>query len=193
MINLDDMVRDFGEQTRNEILGHTRFQIENFIINAQPTDYGRYKQCVAEIRSRIKQREMAKAEIDKLRGLLNTTGAGLKRIAELEILLEDVEREMYILGDVYDALRGRIDLSRRDELEREYWDAKFEHELLMHWLVGAPLSPSFAQNVLCLPDGSRAKNKLLSQLSIKQVDFRHNNLIEENVEHGGSKDTPVEV
>ena len=171
-----ETIQDLRPNVMNESAGHSEFQIRNFIINAQPTPYGKYRQCVAELRSRIKTIEHAinkKTELDTLPechpqdASQMSESDRLRKQVELDILIEDLGREIYIFRDVFCELENQVDLSRRDELEAEFWSKKFESDLIAHWMSGAPLPPSLVQNIMLLPDGAPAKQKLFKFLSCR--------------------------
>ncbi len=153
--SFDDLLDAIKNDISQEITGHTRFQIENFIIKAEPTDYGQYKQCVKELRGREKQCRTINEEIEKLNTKMKSgdlePSEYHKRLSEHQILLEDIKRETYIFYDIFLEIKERIDLENREELEIEYWNARFEKLLLTHWISGAPLPISLIESIQCLP------------------------------------------
>jgi len=158
----DEMINDLRHEIKDEPSGHSRFQIENFIIGQQATDYGKYKQCVLEIRSRIKSYETIhkayheiKNQDDKLRSTED-----LENMASYEILMEDIKRELYIIIEIYEELKSKINLDNREELEADLWDKKFHKELMTHVFIGSPIPIGLAQNIMSLPDDSFSKKQL---------------------------------
>jgi hypothetical protein len=150
------------DKVMSESRGHSEFQIEHFIINAQPTPYGRYRQCAAELRVRIRAVECAEKRRDEVLMRVSTNADALREAAEIDILIEDLGREIYILKRLFDKIERDVNLDKRDELEAEYWNKKFEMELIAHWIGGTPIPPSIVQNVMLLPNGSSAKIRLMS-------------------------------
>ena len=51
--DIKDMVLEAAELTNNLEDGMTKFQIENFIIGAEPTVEGKYHQCLRELETRV--------------------------------------------------------------------------------------------------------------------------------------------
>ncbi len=181
MPNFDEVIKNLKHEMKNESTGHSRFQIENFIIGPQPTDYGKYKQCVLEIRSRIKSHENINTAYLEIKNNSNKSTEDLEKKSQFEILMEDIKRELYIFIDIYEELKDKINLDNREELEAAMWDEKFCKELISHVLMGgSPIPVSLAQNIWSLPDGSSSKKQLSGLL--------HQNAIA-NVERANSKKT----
>ncbi len=176
-----EIVREVQQSIENEIYGHSRFQIENFIIGSQPTDYGKYKQCILELRSRIKNRDILIREIDKLEtkkeksdqdvAFTTLPAEECRKLAEHKIALENIDRELYILSDIFNKVKIKIDLSRRDELEIGYWNAKFEQELMYSWMIGGSITTNLVQSILSLPEECSARTKLLGTLKKNKMDI----------------------
>lgn len=164
MTEFDELIQEISNEIRNEPHGHSEFQIKNFIIGAQPTIYGKYKQCVLELRSRTKTYKIIKERYDNIRSKEELSSDEIKQVSEYEILLEDIKRETYIISDLYREIKEIIDLDRRDELEIEYWDEKFGQEATAHKISGYPLPVSLIQNILSLPNSCRTKQLLVQQL-----------------------------
>ena len=172
MPKFDAVIKNLKREIRDEPTGHSRFQIENFIIGSQPTDYGKYKQCVLEIRSRIKSYETintayleTKNKDDKIRSTDD-----LEKIAQYEILMEDIKRELYIIIEIYEKLKKKVDLDNREELEVDLWDKKFHKELMTYIFVGgSPIPVSLAQNIMSLPGNSSAKKQLGGLIQQKAI------------------------
>jgi hypothetical protein len=164
-IEFEDLIKDFKDNTKNnETYGHSEFQIRNFIINSQPTDYGKYKQCVLEIRSRIKSYENIIIEYNKLLEQEQKDHIVLKKISEFEIIIEDIKREVYIFYDIYKDLVGKIDLTKKEQLEEEYWNKKFQKELKSYVLIGQFPPISLIQSILDLPKYSEVRNELIRMI-----------------------------
>jgi len=165
MAEFNELIQNISKEIRNEPYGHSEFQIRNFIIGSQPTIYGKYKQCVLELRSRIKNYQILLEKYDNLRSKDELSLDEIKQVSEYEILLEDIRRETYIINDLYEEIKENIDLSRRDELEIEYWDEKFGQEATAHKISGYPLPVGLIQNILSLPNNCRTKQLLVEQIN----------------------------
>lgn len=179
-IEFDELIKDFKNNTKNnETYGHSEFQIRNFIINSQPTDYGKYKQCVLEIRSRIKSYENIMIEYNKLLEENNKDLVSLKKISEFEIIIEDIKRETYIFYDIYKDLITKIDLSKKEELEEDYWDKKFHKELTSYVLIGQFPPICLIQSIMDLPKKAIVRNELIRMIgekfNEKKIDYNKNN------------------
>ena len=151
MQDFEQIIKDIEDVSKDEIVGHSEFQIRNFIIGSQPTDYGRYTQCIKELRSRIKNYKNLISEIENINSKEEKTKKDIELLSEYEIFIEDISRESYILYRILQELKEILDLSDKNKLEIEYWNAKFEKELISYWMTGTPLSPSLVQNVMSLP------------------------------------------
>jgi len=172
-------------EMKEEIAGHTEFQLRNFVIGSQPTEYGKYRQCLAELRSRIKNYELLSAKIESLKSKESLSKEEIDQLSEHEILLEDLKRETYIIDRILEETKERVDLSKKDLLEIDYWDKKFGREMFACFVSGVPVSTSLIQNIMSLPDGCAAKNQLLETINsrIKNVEvkklFKDQSLIDE--------------
>jgi hypothetical protein len=164
MLEFDKLVNEIDKDIRNEPNGHSEFQIRNFIIGSQPTIYGKYKQCVLELRSRIKNYKSIMNMYNKLKAKEKLSSDEVKQMSEYEICLEDIKRETYIISDLYKEIKENINLDNRDELEIEYWDEKFGKEVTAHKISGYPLPVSLIQNILSLPNICRVKQLLVEQI-----------------------------
>lgn len=151
---MKELIDRLDEIIKNESTGHTEFQIRNFIIGQVPTNYGKYKQCILELRSRIKQ----------YKNLQELKTEDIVKKSEYEITLEDLEREIKIFNNILEEIIPSLDLSKRDELEAEYWDQKFQKEILSYWASGIPVPPNLIQTILSLPSNSQARAKLVNLL-----------------------------
>lgn len=171
MTEFDILVSDIDKEIRNEPSGHSEFQICNFIIGSQPTIYGKYKQCVLELRSRIKNYKSIMSGYNKLKAKEKLSTNDIKQMSEYEICLEDIKRETYIISDLYKKIKKNIDLNNRDNLEVEYWDEKFGQEVAAHRISGYPLPVGLVQNILALPNTCRTKQLLIEQIvNLKEID-----------------------
>lgn len=171
--NFEDLKNRIKDETKGEIRGHSDFQIRNFIIGSQPTYYGKYRQCILEMRARIKNHDSFKRSLELLKKENNSMENEMK-ICEYEIALEDIEREMYIITEIFDEIKNNIDLSKKDDLEIEFWNKRFEQELMASLLTGNPISNSLVQNIIMLPDNCSSKKQVMSILSQRTC------LVEEN-------------
>ena len=84
----------------------------------------------------------------------------ISKSCELEILLEDLKREIYIIKDMFINLKDKVSLKDKEELEKDYWNKKFALELKMHIFLGLPVPVNLAQNILSLPNDFEAKRQL---------------------------------
>ena len=161
----DELIQEIDKEIRNEPHGHSEFQIKNFIIGSQPTKYGQYKQCVLELRSRIKNYNVLNERYSKMKSREDLSLDEIKQVSEYEILLEDLKRETYIISDLYNEIKKDIDLNRRDELEIEFWDVKFGKEVTDHQIAGCPLPVTLVQSILSLPNECRSKRMIIQHLN----------------------------
>lgn len=174
MQDFAQLLKDLEEDVKDAVPGHSEFQIRNFIIGSCPTQYGRYKQCILELRSRMKNyANLTKIQTD-LQGGSDPEKAS--KLSECELLIEDLKRETYILSGILQELKEGLDLTKKDELEAEYWDVKFHKDLVLHLqLGGLPIPIGLAQNIMSLPSGSPARQQLdsviaqMHELSVRQT------------------------
>lgn len=168
MNNIDNLVNKISEEIKNENTGHTEFQIRNFIIGSQSTLYGKYKQCVIELKSRTKSYKSIKKEIDNIK---DNDFESLQKKFELENVLENIEKEIIIFNNIFEEIKSNIDLSDRNKLEKEYWNKKFEDELLSHWLINAPIPVNLVKNIMNLPQECSVKQKLLDFINVSSINI----------------------
>ena len=57
-----------------------------------------------------------------------------------------------------------VDLSKRKELEEEFWNAKFQKELILRMKLGQPIDSSLASNILSLPEKSPVRQHFTALL-----------------------------
>jgi hypothetical protein len=158
------MIELIDNEIKNENTGHSEFQIRNFIIGSQPTNYGKYKQCILELRSRSKNYKNISKEIEKINKKEEKSEEDLKRLSEYEVIIIDVEREIIIIYNILNEVKQTIDLKDRDKLETEYWNSKFEKEILAYWATGSPIPPNLAQTIWSLPGDCSVVKKLNNHL-----------------------------
>lgn len=111
--------------------GHSRFQIEHFIIGKQGTLYAQWRQCLAEINNRL---EPAKQ---------NDASA----LRELAIFIE--------LADTIKDRLGELTPDREAELEDENWYWRARRKLAIDMLVHKQPTEGTVEFVLALPEQSR--------------------------------------
>lgn len=160
MQNFDDFITNLYSEIKNDVHGHTEFQIKNFIIGSQPTDYGKYRQCILELRTRINTYNSLKQKLNELSQKDNQTLFELKTIEEYSISIEDIKREIYIIYNIFLEVKENIKGKDLKELEIEYWDRKFDKEIISHLMVGNPIPVGLLQNVMSLPDNCKCKQNI---------------------------------
>lgn len=158
MQDFNELINNVYKEIKDDFHGHSEFQIENFIIGSQPTDYGKYKQCVLELRTRINSYNNIEDKIKNLK----KENENSKQIDDYLISLEDIKREIYIINKFFQELKEKIKDKDIKKLEIEYWDHKFQKEIMSHLMVGSPIPVGLLQNVMSLPDSCHAKQQINS-------------------------------
>jgi hypothetical protein len=167
MQEFTQLLKDLQEDVKDAVSGHSEFQIRHFIIGSCPTVYGQYKQCLLELRSRMKNYENLQKILGEIPEKTISDQEKAQKSSECELLIEDLKRETYILSNILQELKPQLDLTKKDELEAEYWDVKFHNELMLHVWLGYPVPVGLAQNIFTLPKESRSRKRLDEVLASK--------------------------
>ena len=177
---IDELLKDFE-------LYHSDFQIDNFIIGGQGTDWFQYKQCLREIKSRVESldsatEQMALFEIGRksIRGKIKLFFMGsirrkiflnseTRQAAAMAQNIRDTRRELDRFVGLAKKLRariGEIDSDRRQALESEGWYQKALHMAAVEIYTAGGPSKQTVEFILSLPMEYR-KSILTNLKSVK--------------------------
>jgi hypothetical protein len=127
--------------------GMTEFQIERFLIGAEPP-VGRYHQCCVEIRSRIDVLSMA-------RKILADPARDPEKAASLKVQARAALRELSVFKKLADRYAPLM-VGRRFEdsdVQSEYWDQLNGWRLAISIITGE-VSSVLVNDIMRLPEGS---------------------------------------
>ncbi|MES0491870.1 MAG: hypothetical protein ABUK01_17880, partial [Leptospirales bacterium] len=153
----DGFLKIFEDQDFFEDLTtrHTKFQLENFVIGQDQgvTTWGRYKQVLRELNTRVRNLKESRYRIKKLdikiRKLEKQLSETTDKLDKEDILLdienekynaglmnrdeEEVIREGEVLNNAYLHLKNEVNKEltdkTKDQLEEEYWVEKLKQDL----------------------------------------------------------------
>lgn len=170
--------------------GSSEFQLRNFVIGSESPGYGRFKQCIMELRSRVNSLERSYIarertlmdlaelnimEVPKSNDIGSKDGIVAKRhelnLYEKEIELREIERQIHTLEE---EMRILLRISREfppeimEVKESQYWEEKFQRNIAINMALGQPLSTNLVEAVLNMPEGSEIKEWMESSLERSQ-------------------------
>jgi len=164
---------------------HSYFQIENFIIGCQGSDWFQYRQCLREIKARWETLEMLKEDLilmqipkpSKFRFFVKSDRMKkrimkrreARKISSLTENISEVEREIKKLINLALKLKksiGDIDDEKREALEADSWYQKARKMAAVDIMVHGGISKQTMDFILSLPKAD-LKNILLEIRHVK--------------------------
>ncbi len=166
---------------------HSSFQIENFIIGSQGSEWFQYKQCLREVRSRTESIESAKDELALSKIGRKSVARKIKlvfigqirkqmflknekrRAAELVENIRETKRELNRFVELAWELKkkiGELDEIKRQRLEADSWIEKARQMAAIEIMTMGGLSKTTMEFILSLPKESR-RGILIELKSIK--------------------------
>ena len=158
----------------------TEFQLRNFVVGSEATEFGRFQQCLVELRNRITslersyiKRERINLDLQEKSSLLEQkTEEIIRRRAELDLLdsqidLRDLNRSIATLeGEAEDLKKILLGFSPEviDTPEEQYWEQHLWRKVGLSIATNAPLSSNLIECILNMPEGSRVRQWLEKQV-----------------------------
>ena len=185
--NLDEVDNLLQKMARP---GHTFFQLNYFVIGAEPTAQAKMQKCLSEIKARRDSIDAILLEIEEIEDLNSLLHLDLKRsdnkfqAEEREIRVRQVKRkieanrrhlhelhqkadcwleEINFLKYLYDQIAEQHPIRAWEDydVQLEYWNEKLAKEIRERLLLNVAVDINTIKTVLSLPNQAAAKKELL--------------------------------
>ena len=179
-MDIDEILKDYRPK-------HTSYQIENFIIGMQGSEWSKYKQCLRELKNRVETLQGLKEELEikklksngnfsvfafiskKKRRLNEIRQAQQKRsLRALENDIIGTEKELLKFAEIARRLKkkiGNLNPEKRALLEADSWYQKAKQMAAIDMICSHGISKATFEIILALPVAD--KNKILCEIESK--------------------------
>jgi hypothetical protein len=165
------------------------FQITYFLIGQEPTDQAKLHKCITEMSGRVRSikalntelaeitdtvelltLELAKLPSDtkesviKKRMLNRKIQNHVDQAEKLEAKRSGWEKELEYLHQIYKAIAAYVPLKPWGsyDVQLEYWDAKFRHEIAIRDLSGLSIDIETVKAINALPENAPLRKELMA-------------------------------
>lgn len=151
--------------------GASEFQLRNFVVGSEFTDFGRFKQCVVELRSRVNNleklylhRERIRLDIEEIDWIEGKTWVEKRRknldLAEKRMELLEVERRVSTIEgemEILSKILGEFPEDTIHQSEESHFEEELRRKIFLCLATNQALPLNTLEAILNMPEGSEIR------------------------------------